>query len=152
MRTGNIVAALLTVALGLYMAIAAGAMNTGFTAGLHAGIFPRLLGLGLGLLGALQLVAELRPAAADRGSFPWPRGRYRRQVLTVGLAVIGYLAAMPWLGFALTTLLFSLAVICVLGDYRWPVAGAAALLTAGLSTLVFQVWLDLKLPGGWLGY
>ena len=152
MRTGNIVAALLTTALGLYMAIAAGAMNTGFTAGLHAGIFPRLLGLGLALLGALQLVAELRPSAAAGETFPWPRGRYRRQVLAVGAAVIGYLAAMPWLGFALTTLLFSLVVSRVLGDYRWPAAATAAILTAGLGTLVFQVWLDLKLPGGWLGY
>jgi putative tricarboxylic transport membrane protein len=151
MRTANLVAALLTVALGLFMVAEAGKMNTGFTAGLHAGIFPRLLGLGLALLGSFQLVQQLRPAA-DHTRISWPNGRYRWQLLVISSAVIGYLVAIPLLGFALTTLLFSLIVIRVLGDYRWPTIAGAAFLTAGISTVVFQVWLDLKLPGGWLGY
>lgn len=152
MRTGNMVAALATVVLGLFMAIEAGNMNIGFTGGLHAGIFPRLLGFGLGLLGVIQLLQELRLASAGGGGIAWPQGRYRRQLLAVSAAVIGYLLAITWLGFAVTTWVFSLAVIRVLGDYRWPMVGFAALVTAGLSTLVFQVLLDLKLPGGWLGY
>lgn len=152
MRSGNIVAALLTAALGLFMVAEAGKMNTGFKAGLHAGVFPSLLGLGLTFLGACQLMLALRPAVAGQVRISWPCGRYRRQLLVIAAAIIGYLAALPWAGFALTTLIFSLLVIRVLGDYSWPVSAGAALLMASMSTLVFQVWLDLKLPAGWLGY
>ncbi len=51
MRAGNFVAALLTSGLGLFMVKEAGKMNIGFTGELHAGIFPRLMGIGFLLLG-----------------------------------------------------------------------------------------------------
>lgn len=152
MRAGNVIASLLTIGLGLFMVMEAGKMNIGFTGELHAGVFPRLLGIGFMLLGALQFLQECRSTASSQGTIPWPAGEYRRRVVAIGTAVLAYLVILPWLGFALTTFLFTVFSIKILGTYQWLLPIAVALLTAGLSTLVFQIWLDLRLPGGLLGY
>lgn len=152
MRAGNFVAALLTIGLGLFMVIEAGKMNIGFTGELHAGIFPRLVGIGFLLLGTLQLFQECRSVTSSQGRIPWPAGEYRQRAAAIGSAILVYLLALPWLGFGLTTFLFTVFCMKVLGNYQWALPVAIALLTSGLSTLVFQVWLDLRLPGGLLGY
>lgn len=151
MRSANIVAAIVTLALGVFMVFEAGRMHSGFGGGLNPGVFPRLLGSGLVVLSVIQLAAEFVPRFASIGGAGWPRGKDGVRVLLVGAALITYLVAMEYIGFTVATFLLVLFLVHLLGSFKWPVKLAAAVFSTALCTTVFQYWLDLKLPGGFLG-
>lgn len=151
MRLGNLVASIVIIVLGIFMIVESGKMNTGFSSGLNAGVFPRMLGGGLGLLGAVLFLAEWFPSSRSSGSIEWPSGKYRARVLLVAAAILLYIGMINWLGFTLTTFLFALSLVKILGRYGWATNFFASLATTSLCTVVFQYWLDLKLPGGLLG-
>ncbi len=151
MRFANKIAALLTIALGAFMVWEAGRMHVGFGGGLHPGVFPKILGSGLVIIGVLQFGAELSARFATAGDVAWPRGRDGARVILVLAAVVAYMVAIEYLGFALDTFLLVLFLVSLLGNFGWLARLAAAIITTGCSTLVFKYWLDLKLPGGFLG-
>lgn len=151
MRPGNLAASVIIITLGIFMIIESGKMNIGFSGGLQAGVFPRMLGSGLGSLGVLLFLSEWFPAFRSKEKIEWPSGKYRVRVLLVAAAILLYIGIIKWIGFIVTTFLFVFFLIKVLSVYKWAVCASVSLFTTGLCTLVFQYWLDLKLPSGIFG-
>lgn len=62
---------------------------------------------------------------------------------------VGYLVAMPWLGFTLTTFVFMLASMLLLGGGRRPlVCLAAAVVMAAIALGVFVILFEKRFPKG----
>jgi hypothetical protein len=68
-------------------------------------------------------------------------------VLTLG-ALLALLLLMKPLGFTLATVLFVGFLLRAIVPQRWPVVILVTLLTAAISFLVFEVWLQAQLPRG----
>lgn len=127
---------------------------------------PRAFPLGLGVCllagGAAELVQWVRRRAKTRRSdspdaASWfssvrpavasPRNR-DALLLVAGVAI--YVPAISWVGFALSTVMFSGAAMWRLGT-RWWLAGALGLLLVVVIQLLFGTLFHVQLPAGRLG-
>lgn len=67
---------------------------------------------------------------------------------TMWVVLFGYLLAMPWLGFPLSTALLLAFFFFLLGEKRWYVAIGVALIVTLLIYLCFAKGLAIRLPLG----
>jgi putative tricarboxylic transport membrane protein len=108
-----------------------------------AGLLPLVLGLAVAALGGATALGRAWPPAA-----PLERGR----ALAVGGTVVAWALALPYLGFAVTTI----AALFVLGRAigRVPVARLLvfAVLAGGAAVLLFRGLLKMPLPRGPWGW
>ena len=74
------------------------------------------------------------------------------KALTVLLTLLGYALLLNFLGFLICTFLFGLILLRFLDAYKWKTASLWAMGMAGMSYLIFQVWLKSQLPMGLLHY
>jgi putative tricarboxylic transport membrane protein len=145
-RLADRAAAVLLLALAVFVYI----YSSGLPAPIQdldpgVGYFPRMLAV---LIGVLALVPLLRPAEWEG----FPRGIVAVRVIgTVGLLCV-YALLVDELGFVLTTLVFVLAELLLLGARR-PLA--LVLMPLGVSLGLFYLFrevLDVPLPvAGWGG-
>ena len=117
----------------------------------QSGLMPFLSGAamcGLALVGFVSGTLQRRRGVGWR---PVLRGAaWRRSLLTL-LALLGWVVLLKPLGFLLTTVLFVGFLLAAILPQRWSVVVSVALLTALLSYLIFQTWLQAQLPVGPLG-
>jgi len=66
-------------------------------------------------------------------------------------AVFGYGFFLPYLGFGVTTAVFSVLLYWRGYPRRPGLAVLGAIVTSGVMVLVFQLWLKIQFPKGWLG-
>lgn len=105
---------------------------------------PRILAALLAVtIGAEALRSLRRKATANLEVERTPVAPAR--AVWVALAMVVYLAAMPWLGFAASTLLFAGFVMWRLGA-RWWMATLASLLMVGAIHLLFVTLFKVQLP------
>jgi putative tricarboxylic transport membrane protein len=95
---------------------------------------------------AALAVGHMRTVTMDSAAPDWPDARGRRRIATVFVALVVYVALLEPLGFPLTTALFVLAIVRVLGAWSWMTAIALTLAIALACHLVFQRWLGMPLP------
>lgn len=122
--------------------------------------FPIALGTLVILGGAYELGRTLLLARRHAGGRPGPSwipnvaALFRRpenhDVLILIGALTVYLAAMPWLGFAAGTWLFSVGMMVRLGA-RWPWAIAVSTGLVLIIHLLFVMLFKVQLPAGVLG-
>jgi hypothetical protein len=112
------------------------------------GFFPLVLSLGLAGVAAALLVRALRAAPAPAA--PAEPTQHRRLVATV-LALAVYVLVFERLGFILATVGTLAFLFGALGRYRWPVAAGVAVLVALAAWVLFDTWLQVRLPAGVLG-
>lgn len=104
--------------------------------------FPLGLALLLGLGGLTELVLGWR----SRGTAHQSPGQLKKAaILLVGLGA--YVFLLPWLGFALSTLLMASGMMIWLGQ-SWQRAALASASLVGLVYLLFVVAFKVPLPGG----
>lgn len=152
MRQGNIVSALITFALGLFIVIQSNKLPAGFAGTLGADVFPRWLGTGIMALSIFQVISEFFPKLKSSGPIAWPQGKWRNQVLYVAMSIIIYLSVLDIVGFSLGTFLLVAALVRIFGQYRWLTILGVALFSATLCTTVFKIGLEVQLPNGLLGF
>jgi putative tricarboxylic transport membrane protein len=109
------------------------------------GFFPRMLAV---LIGVLALVPLLKPQDWD----PLPRGIVAWHVIGTVLLLFGYALLVDTAGFVITTVVFVLAELLLLGARR-PLTLIAMPLVVGLGLFyLFRSVLDVPLPvAGWGG-
>lgn len=108
--------------------------------------YPRLLFVATAALSAALVITDL----AGRRRHRPPPARYRLVVLTF-LIFGAYVAALPWLGYRLSTLLFVGGLQATLEPprgRRWLVVAATAAVTTLLTYLIFERYLFVLLPRG----
>jgi putative tricarboxylic transport membrane protein len=112
------------------------------------GFFPVTLLAILGLLSIALLIGALKNWSQGLRA-PWPT-RFQPLVLVVS-TVVAYAILLPWLGFLITTFLFSVVLFRFGYPGKWmlPLLGAA--ITSLAAMLVFKVWLNTQFPPGLLG-
>lgn len=102
------------------------------------------------LIGAVMLVQAVR--RPDAGTVDWPDRTGGRQVLAgIGLLWL-MLVMLPLLGTAVSGVIFML--LFLLGIARRPVFASVAtsLVTVAIIEGVFDLWLNVDLPKGVLGF
>jgi putative tricarboxylic transport membrane protein len=115
------------------------------------GFFPRWL---CGVLALLALVVIVRATWSKDAAAPIdvPDRHAALRIIAVVAALIAVAAVTTTLGFRLTMMAFYLAVIAVLGRWRWLETPALAVLGSFVAFYVFVEWLKLPLPVGIFGF
>lgn len=125
---------------GLTPSIRALGLGENFDPGAKA--FPLGLAVILGLGGMVECVLGWK----SRGTETAPTGRSKTPaILLLGLGA--YVLLLPWLGFALSTVLMATGMMVWLGQ-SWPRAALASAGLVGLVYLLFVVAFKVPLPGG----
>jgi len=110
------------------------------------GFFPLVLSLGLLVISAVLLAGAARPRVDDTGGLPALFGaRPARLAATLG-ALVAYVLLFERIGFVTATTALLAFLFGALGRYRWPVALGGALVTAFVARVVFDRWLQVRLP------
>ena len=151
MRRADRIGAVLLLLFGAWFAAVALRNYKYWTAtGPGSGFFPFWLGLAMAVLAALLLV---RAARETEPGVDWlPRGRGAVRFLGVLAGVVAFLVLLPWLGMAVTTVLFLVGILRLLERHSWPAAVTIALGTAVVNWAVFAWWLQVPFPTGVLGF
>jgi hypothetical protein len=116
------------------------------------GFFPRWLCGVLALLSLVILVRATGTATPPRRHRAAPTGRRRVRIVGVVVALFLVAAVTTTLGFRLTMLTFYLAVIGMLGRWRWIETPVLAVLGSFAAYYILVEWLKLPLPVGALGF
>ncbi len=118
---------------------------------------PMALVIGLAVVGGWELVRSrsLRGlpaaiAAEQQTAVESSLTSSRSRLAMVALALIAYVAAVAWLGFAISTLLFFATTTWVLGA-RWWSALLAAVVVIAVVWSLFSFAFEVQLPRGILG-
>jgi hypothetical protein len=74
------------------------------------------------------------------------------QMIWMVIALIIYVLGMKYVGFFFSTILFLGFLLRGIGRQKWPVTISVTILAAIISHLIFQYWLDVQLPRGFLGF
>lgn len=151
MRRADRVGAVLLLLFGVWFAAVALRNYTYWGAtGPGSGFFPFWLGLAMAALAALMLVRASRET--DAGAAWAPRGWGAVRFLGVLSGCVAFVVLMPWLGMALTTVLFLVGVLRVLEGHSWAATLGIAVGAAGVNWAVFAYWLRVPFPTGVLGF
>lgn len=138
--------ALVTLALGVAIAIGAREYGTGWSAGgPEPGAFPFYLGVLViaGSAGNLFLAWRTR---AQR--VPFLDAAQARRIARFGLPMLGFVALVVTLGFYVATALYLCAVMRFQGGYRWLSSVAVAVGTSAFFFLLLEAWFKVPLLKG----
>jgi putative tricarboxylic transport membrane protein len=111
---------------------------TKVTAGIGPGDYPRVIAVGLFVLGALLAGQSARRATADVRSL-YPKGAAGRVAALVA-TVLAYVYVLPYLGFLASTPLFLVAAMLLFGVRR-PVL----ILSSGVGVTLAVYWIFYSL-------
>jgi hypothetical protein len=124
--------------------------------------FPYLLGIIFALAGlwlfispADLLARRRQPAAEERAEKPpapaaslWARLAAQWHFYAMWIAILGYLALMPSVGFPVATFVLLVVFTFLLGEERWWLVGSLALVVTAVIHLGFGKGLNVRLPLG----
>ena len=82
---------------------------------------------------------------------PFPSRDSLKRVLTALLALFGYGIVLGYIGFLLTTFFFMIFLLRLIEPQKWLTALAVAILTPVACYGIFEIWLGIHLPKGFLG-
>lgn len=102
-----------------------------------------LISIGLSLVVVVQALGK--ESASSKKFFP-EKSSLRKLILAL-VSIVGYGFLLKSLGFMVTTFLFLLFVLALIGREKWVTALSFSLLTAVLSYLLFTA-LQVELPRG----
>ena len=114
------------------------------------GLFPSLLGVGLGVCGIVLIIAGRRHGLQRRAVVlaPWTRSRRaRRRALLVPIGILCYVTAAPTFGFVLTATAI-LSTLMMALDRRLLPSLLVAVVSAVAIQLLFGSLLRVPLPPG----
>jgi len=101
------------------------------------------------LLSLLLLIEAIRE---DDRPADWPDSMGRSRVVFTTAGLVLFAAALPWLGFLISAVVFMIVLlVVVLRRALWP-SLLTTLVTIGLIQGIFVQWLNVRLPTGPLGF
>jgi hypothetical protein len=115
-----------------------------------AGFMPFVTGVFLGVF-ALSILGEALLKTASEPKTFWENSEGRIKVLLTLASLFLYTIALNFLGFIIVTGFFVGFLLAAIGNERWPTVIAGGILSALGSFALFELWLKLQLPKGFLG-
>jgi hypothetical protein len=118
-----------------------------------AGFFPMVVGGLFSLLSGALLVKTLAADKTDgeKANF-WREERSWIRISLSLLSLVFFLAALNSLGYILTTALFILFLLKVVGKKGWKVSILIAIAASLGSYALFRMGLGVLLPKGWISF
>lgn len=153
MKVDQLVSAGAWLAVGLVFGIGSWRMGLGEISEPGPGFFPLIMSACLVAFSLVYLVSLLRQVrkAPAGGSFLPGRGGLLRVSLLVS-SLFGFIFAMDYIGFCLTSFFFISFLLKLVEPRRWHMVLLIAGLTTATSYAIFQLWLRADLPAGPLGF
>ena len=149
MKKLNFIGAAFCLILGFLICEESWRINLGEFRNPGPGFLPFGAGLILGGLALALLVKTLRRKSRDK-AFWAERSRWTKVSLTLtSIFVYGFL--LESVGFLLMTFLVMGFLFRVIEPQRWRTVIAGAFFSAVGAYLIFEVWLKVELPKGFLG-
>lgn len=144
MRTADLAGGSIGLVLSLAVCYGALGMPMGTLGDPGPGFLPFWVGVALATI-SLALVAS---AFLDRATLAGAQTGHRGRVGWMLMGLLLYALALEALGYLVTTFLLLSAFLAVLGQRRWAVVLAFAVLATGGSYALFSLWLRVPLPRG----
>ncbi len=143
--TQHLAAGLFWTVLGLFTSLHAYRLGVGQLQQPGPGFIFLLSGIGLTVLGVVNLFITIKEQAGSEGTPLW-RGLkwYKVLLVLVVLTLFGYLLNIA--GFLLSTFLLMLFLFKGVEPTRWWVAFGSSVVTVLLSYLIFVKWLEVPFP------
>mgnify|MGYP005860841437 CR=1 FL=1 len=113
-----------------------------------SGWMPLLLGVLMAFLSVLLFLADVRKPASQDKPIAWPQGRglVNNIGILVGLAIS--VALLQLVGYLISTFVFLLGLLFLLGRYNWKFATGMAAASTAVLYWIFKIWLAIPLPPG----
>lgn len=108
---------------------------------LGAGFFPRVIGVGLVLATAFNVVKDLRARRDGETG-------YGRDAAGVAVALIAFVALLNVVGGVVAMAVFLFATLALLNRGRWLTNGVVSVALPVALFLLFSVWLNAPFPEG----
>jgi hypothetical protein len=145
----QVVGGLALAAIGIFAYAAGRSLPFGTPARPGAGFFPLVLAALLIALSAVVIAQGLIGSGPDARAI-WGDRAARRRVGTVAGLLLLAIAAIDAIGFAATVALLCAGMARLVGRRGWVSSLVFAAAAAAVGWFVFQRWLRVNLPGGWL--
>ncbi len=145
-RKYNILGGFIWLGLSIYILVESVQIGLGGFRSPDAGLFPILTALPLGIFSLLLILdAALRKEEPAKA---WAKETKWKNLILAFLALVAYALLVDPLGYVLTTFLFVLLLFRMIEPQSWAVSVLAALATALVTFVVFNLWLNTQLPEG----
>jgi len=141
--------------IGTYTAIHAYQLGLGSFRHPDRGFIFFLCALLLIILGAIDLARTFigkHKKEKDKEEYPIWRDLQWQKVLMVLLSLIVYTFFLNLAGFLLSNFLLMVFLFRVVEPTKWRIAIVSSLITVLLSYAIFQVWLKVPFPTGFLRF
>ncbi len=118
-----------------------------------AGFFPLLIAVVIGLLAVLALIQALQKKSGKRLENARSVEPFRWwNLVIIATALTAYALTLQKVGFLINTFLLMLLLVKMIEPQSWTKSLIAALITAVVSELFFNVLLNAQIPRGILGF
>ncbi len=116
------------------------------------GFFSFVAGALLGVLSLLLYLSSRKKTPEGKRKPFWPNPAGARRMTWTVVALFLYVVSMKYVGFFFGTILFLAFLLRGIGREKWPAVFSVTILSAIVSYVIFQYWLDCQLPTGFLGF
>ncbi len=137
--------------VGLSIAIKSSEYKVGTLRSPEPGFLPFWTGIFIVALSIYSMIRAWREKSAILSYFFGESGGLRR-VLTTFLSITAYIFVVSKLGFVVSTFLLTGFLLKAIYPQSWFRTLLFSLAVSSLSYLVFQRWLNVQLPRGWIGF
>lgn len=150
-RVGRLLIGAVTLVVGVAYTLGAQDFRWGELARPGPAVFPTLLGGGIVLVGVLILINAGLGRNLDEGEARDQRANRRLALLAVSLSA--YLAGLYTVGFTLSSLLLTYAMLHILESSFSRVGRVVYSVALVVCTELLFTWLfNISFPGGWFGF
>lgn len=117
------------------------------------GFLPFWIGVVLAIFAAAQMIETYKRKSVDEvQKSPLPPIRSLFRIGLIMLITTAAAVVMNSLGFVLTVFLFVFVILFVLEGVNFVRSLVTGLIFSGCIFLIFQYWMEIELPRGFLGY
>jgi hypothetical protein len=149
----DVLGATMLAGVGLVFCAGGFSLGVGSLAKPGDGFLPALAGGALFVFSAIHAWHKSRIAHHAKKDTPyWPERSSPFRVGAVLLSTLFYALAFDTVGFAVATFVLFLVLLRCVDPVGWPSAVLISLATTAVAFTLFQVWLQVPLPEGWVSW
>jgi hypothetical protein len=152
MKTKESIAAIVLLSFSIAVSFQASRYPFGTVSRIGPGFVPFYLGIVLAVLSVIILIRKI--LLSTEKSLPEKSVSNKRKFLRVFfvfLSMIAYAFLMGFLGFPITTFIFTFLLFKFVESYDWVPSTWGALATSIFNYLIFDRWLQCQFPKGFWG-